>query len=352
MPLSDLLLSRDASIRDAMAAIDRGAVEIALVVDADSRLVGTVSDGDVRRALLAGHALCEPVLDHICQEPRTVPIGTDRSQVLDLMRSESITQIPEVDEGNRVVALHNLQNLLGAARRRNAAIILTEDVGGTPTRSGGGHLSPMRRVAGRPILERLILHLMGAGIGRVFLAVSAESGGVEEHFGDGSGLGCTIEYLRGDDDHAIDSDPVRALLARESGPGAPLIVMDVGVVSGFSVENLLAAHESSGAVATVAVNGYAHTVPFGVSETSGTRLINLVEKPAQTWLVGAGIYVLDPCLLDEIPAGRFIRDIDRMLEDRIAAGDVVGTSHVDHDPQDLVQSAPIDPQRLSAESVP
>jgi NDP-sugar pyrophosphorylase family protein len=125
---------------------------------------------------------------------------------------------------------------------------------------------------------------------------------IEEHFGDGSAFGCEIAYLREDPERPLGTAGSLRLLPDR--PGDPLLVMNGDLVTQFAVSDLLAAHAREGAMATMAVSDYAHAVPFGVCETDGGRLVRLREKPTSTWLVNAGIYVLDPSLLDHVPAGR------------------------------------------------
>jgi len=323
-----------------MVAIDRGSAEIALLVDAEFRLAGTVSDGDIRRALLAGIGLSDPVLPHASTRPHTVPAGTPRAQVLELMRALSINQIPVVDLHNHVVELHLLQELLGRRQRPNVAVVTTD---------GAGAAAPsdpfpkfMRRVAGRPILERIVLHLVGSGIERVFLCVDDATTVVQDHFGDGSALGCAIEYVQRDPSRVGTCGSLRRVL-EHCEPTAALLVMNSDLVRDFSVENLLGSHDHSGALATVAVESHSHLVPFGVAETVGTRLVRLVEKPTQTWLVDAGIYVLDPSLLRRLAPDSEGNDIPALLSDCIATGDPVATWQVDYEWQDLARSAPPSP---------
>lgn len=333
--LQAILLDEQASIREAMTVIDKGAVEIALMVDAEHRLLGTVSDGDIRRVLLAGADLDDGVAPAIARQPKVVGPDSGRAEVLDLMRVQALAQIPVVDARRRVVGLHVLQELLGAVERDNWALIMA---GGRGTRLAPltDHVpKPMLRVAGRPILERLVLHLVGSGIRRIFLAVNYLAEIVEAHFGDGSAFGCSIDYLREERGRPLGTGGALGLLADLGHePPAPLLAMNGDLVTQFSVADLLAGHEQSGAQATVAVRPYAHDIPFGVVHVDGTRLLRFEEKPVVSWPINAGIYVLEPQLLPRVPRGQLF-PLPGLLEDCLRRGEPVNVWRTDDEWQDI-----------------
>jgi len=327
------------TLREAVQVTQAAATSVCLLIDEQRRLVGTLSDGDIRRAFLAEASLDDTVLPWASTRPATVPVGTDRSAVLDLMQALGVPQIPEVDGEGRVVRLHLLRNIVGGQARKNTAVILAGGRG-TRLRSVSGDLpKPMVEVAGRPILERLVLHLVGSGITDVRLAVGYGADAIEEHFGDGGRFGCGIRYLR-EREPLGTAGPLRGLL--EELPGAPVIVLNGDLVTSFSVTGLLSAHEATGARVTVAVTEYSHEVPYGVVDTDGDdgRVVGLVEKPAWTGTVNAGIYALDPGLIGEIPEGRSVpmtELIEHCLErgERVTAWRAAGDWHDVGRPDDL-----------------
>ena len=158
---------------------------------------------------------------------------------------------------------------------------------------------PMLRVAGRPILERIVLHLVGAGVRRIFLAINYLGHIIRDHFGDGARLGARIEYLT--EDKPLGTGGALSLLPE--APTAPVLVMNGDLVTQADVGALLSFHEAGSAVATVGVRKYFHTVPFGCVELDGDRLVRLDEKPTMTRLVNAGMYVLSPQLVAALPKG-------------------------------------------------
>lgn len=334
-PLDHLLILPSASIADALRAIDRGTAAIALMIDDDGRLVGTVSDGDLRRALLAGDGLEESVAPHTTTDPKVVLEGAGRAEVLDLMRAQALAQIPIVDADRRLVGLHLLKELLGRQERPNWAVIMA---GGRGTRLQpltNDMPKPMLRVAGRPILERLVLHLVGSGIQRIFLSVNYLREVIEDHFGDGSEFGCEIVYLREEPSQQLGTcGSLRLLLEAGHHPQDPLLVLNGDLVTEFSVDDLLASHVTSSAVASVGVRSFAYTVPFGVVETVGTRLERIVEKPTYTWLISSGIYVLAPTLVERIPADCEYH-VPELIQECLELGEHVNAWETEDDWQDV-----------------
>ena len=335
-----------ATLREAITAIQTGSASICLFLDADRRLVATLSDGDVRRAFLDGATLESPARPWAKSHPTTVPAGTDRSAVLDLMQALTLPQIPEVDAEGRVVRLHLLKEIVGGPRRTNRAVILAGGRG-TRLRSVTGDLpKPMVPVAGRPILERLVLHLVGSGITNVTLAVGFGADVIEQHFGDGSAFGCAISYLREDEPRGT-AGPLRGLLGTdiESADDEPLIVLNGDLVTSFSVSGLLGAHRAGDARLTVAVTDYVHEVPYGVLETDAAtgRVTALQEKPTWLGIVNAGVYALDPALINHIPADRAV-PMTELIESCIGRGDTViawrvtGEWHDVGQPDDLARA--------------
>lgn len=343
MTPSDLpCVDERATLRDAVQAIQDFSVSVCLLEDRDGRLVGTLSDGDVRRAFLAGAALDGPARPWANAQPSTVPAGTERSAVLDLMQALGVPQIPEVGVDGRVVRLHLLRNIVGGPSRSNIAVILAGGRG-TRLRAVTGDLpKPMVPVAGRPILERLVLHLVGSGITDVRLAVGYGADVIERHFEDGERFGCRITYLR-EEQPLGTAGPLRGLL--EDLPDEPIVVMNGDLVTSFSVSGLLSTHLSTGADLTVAVTDYAHEVPYGVLTTDGEdgRVTGLHEKPTWIGTVNAGVYAVAPRVIGRIPEGRSVpmtELIERCIETggRVTAWRTVGEWHDVGRPDDLARA--------------
>ena len=321
----------DGTIRDALTAIDRSGAGIALITDPQGKLVGTVTDGDVRRALLKAASLESPLAPCIQAKFTAVSTGVGRAEVLDLMQARLLNQVPVIDSSGVVVGLHLLHEIIGAANRPNWAVIMA---GGRGTRLSPitEHLpKPMLRVAGRPILERLVLHLVGFGVKRVFLSINYLGHLVEQHFGDGERFGCRIEYLR--ETESMGTGGSISLLP--SPPVDPLLVLNGDLVTQANVERMLAFHEQERCLATVGVRRYARQVPFGCVDAVGGRVRRFEEKPVVERLISAGIYVLSPEVVARIPRRHF--PITDLFEDCLGSGEPIAAFEIEDDWIDVGQ---------------
>ena len=330
--LAGAIVDPAATIREAMRALDVGAGGIALGVDADGRLVGVVTDGDLRRALLGGVALDDPLAPVLNRSFVAVRPDQGRVEALDLMRARRIDAIPVLDELGRPVGLHLLHAFLEPASRPNWAVVMAGGQGTRLRPLTDAVPKPMLRVAGRPILERIVLHLIGFGITRVFLSVHYLASVIEDHFGDGHALGISIEYLR-------ETEPLGtagALGLLPERPQDPFVLLNGDLVTSVEIGRLLDVHAASGSRATIGTRQYVHTVPFGCIERDGDRVISLEEKPTIGREVNTGIYALDPDVIDLVAPGErtsMPEVIDRIL----VAGGRVGAFEVEDDWVDIGQ---------------
>jgi dTDP-glucose pyrophosphorylase/CBS domain-containing protein len=347
--LGSLTISLTATIRDALRRIEDGGAEIALVVDREGRLEGTLTDGDVRRGLLAGATLDDPVEPLVTREPITVGVGMDRAAALDLMRARSIAHLPEIDASRRLTGVHLMRDVIGPPLLPNRAIVIA---GGRGTRLGALTHStpkPMLQVAGRPIIERIVLHLVGAGIRHLALSIGYLGEQIRDHLGDGSQFGCTIEYLVESPERPLGTGgPLRLLLDLPCPPTGPMLVMNGDLLTSFSVSAMLRAHAQAGAIMTVGVKEYVHDVPFGVVRLDdgvvATEVVGLEEKPRASWPVNAGTYVLDPQLLERIPAGLSFPITD-LVTGCLERGERVLGWPLDGDWQDIGRPSELDAAR-------
>jgi dTDP-glucose pyrophosphorylase len=299
--LDKLVIGHAGSIRDAMQLITDNWRELALVVDDAARVIGVVTDGDIRRGLLSGLTLDAPVSAVMTKQYISVGQDSDRASVLDLMKARSIRHVPIVDAGQRLLGVHFMQDLIGATERHNAALVLAGGQG-VRLRPLTEHMpKPMVRVAGRPILERIVLHLVGFGIRQVFLSVNYKAEVIEDYFGDGSRFGCEITYLH--EPEALGTGGPLSLLPQ--APAHPLIVMNGDLVTQVDIPELLDFHRAKKAVATIAARPFEVEIPFGVIREDGGYLSDIEEKPSSYHLINSGVYVLGREAIELVPKNTF-----------------------------------------------
>lgn len=306
--VKNLLVLPTATLLEAMAVIDREAIELAFVADSRGRVLGTLSDGDVRRAILKGMPLDQPGAEQAMHRNFTwVGPHVGRAEVLDLMRSLGISVVPVLDEGGVITGIHLLYELIGASPKPNVAVIMA---GGKGTRLRPLTYDipkPMLPVAGRPILERLVLQLVGSGIRRIYLAVNYLGHVIERHFGDGRRFGCEIRYLR-EKKPLGTGGPLSLLPKRDRAQ--PVLVMNGDLVTEVDLSRLLRFHDEGGFAMTVSLKPWQVEVPFGVGEVQGDQLIGIREKPQQQHLINAGIYVVSPKTFALVPANTELTMLD------------------------------------------
>jgi dTDP-glucose pyrophosphorylase/predicted transcriptional regulator len=296
--LAKMVVRPDGTLLEGLRAINDGRCGIAFVCDAPGRVVGTVADGDIRRALLAGRRLESHCLKSTMRNDFVwVDTSASRAEVLDLMRAREIAQVPVLDAAGHLIGLHLMRELIGNGERSNWALILAGGKGTRLRPLTDTTPKPMVTVAGRPILERLVLHLVGWGVRRIFLSVNHLADVIESHFGDGARFGCQIEYLR--EEVPLGTGGPLSLLPDR--PCEPVLVMNGDLVTQVNIGRLLDFHACGGYSATVGVRPYAVEIPFGVAEVHDGRLEEVREKPTIQVLINAGIYVLAPEVLMLVP---------------------------------------------------
>ena len=319
------------SILDALRSMDKSGNGIALVVDDDERLLGTLTDGDIRRALMKSATLESVVAPFLSPKFISVFPGAGRAEVLDLMHARKIEQIPIVDEHGQLRGLHLLHELIGAVELPNTAVIMAGGQG-MRLRPLTEHLpKPMLKVAGRPILERIVLHLVGCGIRHIYISVHYLGKIIEDYFEDGDRFGCRIEYLK-------EKEPLGtggALSLLPEAPRCPLVVMNGDLITQANIPAMLDFHADGDYAATMAVRRYSHQVPFGCVELKEGRIVRLDEKPILEKAINAGIYVINPALLKKIPKQFF--PITELFSACMSRGESVGAFEVEDEWIDVGQ---------------
>jgi dTDP-glucose pyrophosphorylase len=322
-------ITPDSSLIECMRSMDTGE-GIALAVDSEFRLIGTVSDGDIRKALLKGCSLDSSVSPHINRNCFHVLPTVPRVEILDIMQARRFKQVPIVDEQGRVIGLHLLHDLLGNISRPNWALIMAGGKGMRLRPLTENIPKPMIKVAGRPILERIILHLVSYGIRRIFLSVNHLAQVIEDYFEDGSKYGVKIEYLR--EDEALGSGGAIALLPEI--PVYPFMVMNGDLIVDVNCADMIEFHSQNDFYATMGVYAYFHQVPYGCVEIQNNRLVVLEEKPVLEKMVNAGIYILSPQAVSAIPKNTYF-PITTLFEDALKNNLVCGTFSVEKEWLDI-----------------
>lgn len=312
------LVRSDASIRDAIRAIDESALQIALVVDSEQHLVGTVTDGDVRRGLLRGIALDAGIGEVMNCDPISCPAKLGPEAAAAVMRSSDVKQVPLVDETGRVVGLEVLGDVIKHSPHDNWVVLMAGGLGQRLRPLTEECPKPMLPVGGTPILEIILKNFVRQGFGRFYLSVNYKAEMVRRHFGDGAHWGVTIDYL--DEREKLGTAGALGLLPEP--PRDPLIVMNGDLLTAVNFSSMLEFHREHNATATMAVREHTVEVPFGVIDLADEYLAGVTEKPRYSWFINAGVYVVEPSVLDLIVPGRAL-DMPALFERVLGRNDKV-----------------------------
>jgi dTDP-glucose pyrophosphorylase len=286
----EAILPIGSTIRQAVQVLNEASLKIVLVVDANEVLVGTISDGDIRRGLLKGLELTSTIDSIVHGDALVVPRELNREVVLQLMTANKMQQIPIIDEKKHVIGLHLWDQINAPFARANIMVIMA---GGKGTRlhpQTENCPKPLLPVAGKPILEHIIDRAKVEGFSHFILAIHHLGHMIEEYFGNGDAFGVKIEYLR-------EKSPLGtagALSLLDPRPDSAFVVTNGDVLTDIHYGELLDFHIQHGATATMAVRVHELQNPFGVVETQGVEITGYQEKPSSRSYINAGVYVIEP----------------------------------------------------------
>lgn len=311
----------DATIKDALEIIDRGAIGLCLVVDDDGHLVTTITDGDIRRVMLAGVGF-EQTIDVLLRDkvhsdhpsPITASVDTDTETLLNSMLENDIRHIPLVDDTNKVVGIALLSQLLNEPSQPMSAVVMAGGFGKRLSPLTHNTPKPMLPVGEKPLLERTIEKLSSAGVREIKISTHYMHEKIRDHFGDGNAFGVELDYVH--EDEPLGTAGALGLLAR---PKHTTLIMNGDILSTLNHRHMLEFHTNHKADFTIAARHYEISVPYGVIEANGETVTSLKEKPKLSFFVNAGIYLAEPCVWDYIDTGRHM-DMTDLVDRLIAEG--------------------------------
>lgn len=309
------LITPSQPILDAMRIIDTGALQIALVVDEQLKLLGVVTDGDIRRGILRGESLDAPVSKIMFRDFTYASSEATEADVILLMKTKELLQIPVLDHDGRVVNLRMLVELVNLPQPDNWVVLMAGGLGNRLKPLTDDCPKPLLKVNEKPILEIIIENLRKQGFNKFIISVNYKAEMIENHFQNGSQWAVTIDYLKEKD--AMGTAGALSLLSER--PSLPLLVMNADLLTNINFRQLLDFHRAHGVEATMCVRDYRFQIPYGVVNLDHYRIRGVDEKPIHNFFVNAGIYVLSPAALDFIPRAAFY-DMTNLFQDIIAAG--------------------------------
>lgn len=308
----NIKLKINSTIKEALKIIDEGAIRIAIVLDGDERVIGTLTDGDIRRGLLGGLSLDSTIENLYFKEPVLANINDSKEEIIQKALRKQIYQIPIVDNDGKFVKIEELSNLLKVNTKHNRVILMAGGLGTRLRPLTQDTPKPLLKVGNKPILETIIENFAKYGFVNITISVNYKADMIREYFGDGSEFGVNIDYIQ----ESKRMGTAGALSLIKDRPQEPFFVMNADLLTNVNFEHLLDFHLIEHSVATMCVREYDYQVPYGVIEIEGSNIVSIEEKPIHKFFVNAGIYVLSPQIFEYIPKDQFY-DMPTLFDDII-----------------------------------
>lgn len=287
-------------MQQAIHSLEASGMQIVLVVSGGNELIGTITDGDIRRAFLRGAKLNDSIEQVINRTPLVAPPEVDRNLILKIMQANKIFQVPAVNHDGKVLGLYMWDSVISVEPNENIMVIMAGGLGTRMSSYTENCPKPMLEVRGRPMLEHIIERAREEGFNNFLISVNYLRHIIENYFGDGQKWKVNIEYLR-------ETSPLGtagSLSLMKNRPTSSFVVINGDVLTDIRYGDILKYHSRNNSIATMAVRQYEIQNQFGVVRTNGIDIAGFEEKPVYQSHINAGIYVLDPKVLDELEEGR------------------------------------------------
>jgi dTDP-glucose pyrophosphorylase len=305
----NILVSPSNSIQEVLEVINNGSLQFALVVDLDNKLLGTVTDGDIRRSLINKISLSSKISDIMFTTPKVIGPNTSKNEILELMNSYKLNSIPILDDGI-VVGLETIHYLKNNNKYDNPVFLMAGGFGVRLKPLTDNCPKPLLKVGSKTILEMVLLRFIESGFHDFYISTHYLPEMVQEHFGDGTKWGVSINYIH--EEQPLGTGGALGLLPKTL-PDLPVIIMNGDILTKINFEDLLTFHNKNNANATMCVREYEYQVPFGVIENEGNNIKSIKEKPVQRFHVNAGIYVVCRKIIEGVMENEII-DMPSLFE--------------------------------------
>ena len=270
----------DTPLETAIETLDKGALRIVIVTDENDQLLGTVTDGDIRRALLRHQPMTTSISEIMCPTPQVAELHWTRERTLAVMESTSLLHLPIVDSQHRVVGIETLHEMLNKRRFDNPVFLMAGGFGTRLYPLTQNCPKPMLKVGGKPILELILQSFVEAGFHRFFISTHYLPEVIREHFGDGSRWNVNIQYIH--EESPLGTGGALGLLPHDD-IDLPIFLMNGDLLTRVDYQSLLEFHLLHDGAATLCVREYESQVPYGVVQSEGHRITQIVEKPIQKY---------------------------------------------------------------------
>lgn len=311
--IHNIILKKDDTVLKALELLDLYALRIVLVVDDENRLLGSITDGDIRRGLLKGQDLHASVETIMHTTPYSIEEGTlTNRQIFEIMREKRYLALPVIKDG-QLVNIVTLDDLIQKKRKENPVFIMAGGFGTRLRPLTDKCPKPMLPVGGKPLLETIISNFKEQGFYKFYISTHYLPEVIHKHFGDGAKFDIEIQYVH--ESEPLGTGGALSLLPKDEIT-VPFIVINGDVLTNMNFEKLLDFHAKNNASATMCVREFQYQIPYGVVNSENNIIQGMTEKPSYYFDINTGIYVISPELLAEVQA-EFI-GMPTILEQQIA----------------------------------
>lgn len=316
------LLLPESTLMDAISAIENSPQRMSIVIDHAGKLLGTITDGDIRRHMLKGRSLNERVVTFMNKDPITAGLGATKSAINFLMSKHNVIGIPIIDKNRYYIETIHLTDIesfgVKSISSKNifpCAVIMAGGEGNRLRPMTENIPKPMIKIGKMPLLEYQIKSFAQLGIKRVYIAINYLGEFIENYFGDGTDFGIDIKYLR--EDSKLGTAGPLSLLPEI--PETPILVVNGDIYTTSNFQSLWTFHVDSGSVITVCAVDYKAEIPYGILEVNGEEVQGILEKPTQSYLCNAGIYVISPDVIRSIEKNK-LTNMTELVQTFISQG--------------------------------
>jgi dTDP-glucose pyrophosphorylase len=316
----NIRLAINSTIREALNIIDASAMQIALVLTDKNKLIGTVTDGDIRRGLLSGLELDDSIESVIYKTPTVCTINQSTEEILKIAFEKKLYKIPIVDFEGTLVGIEEVDGFIKEEEYPYKVVLMVGGLGQRLSPLTDNIPKPLLNVGEKPLLETIIENFSKYGFKNFILSVNYRSSMIEDYFGDGSRFGVNIKYVH--ENKRMGTAGALSLMREELT--TTFFVMNGDLLTNINFDHMIRFHIDSQVMATMGIREYYFQVPYGVVNVNGQRIVSIKEKPSHKFFINAGIYILDKCVLNEIPYDTFY-DMPTLFEALIANNNIAGS---------------------------
>ncbi|ODC04164.1 alcohol dehydrogenase [Terasakiispira papahanaumokuakeensis] len=307
------LTSPSTPLKEAIKKMDKSAQQILIIVNKKEELLGTVTDGDIRRSLINEINLEIPISEIMNKNPHSAKPEWGKNKIIKFMEEHSISQVPIVDQNGIVIGIKNLRNLLNTTSKENPVFIMAGGFGKRLHPLTKDCPKPLLKIGKKPILEIILESFIEAGFYNFFISTHYMPEKIQDYFGDGSNWGVTINYIH--EEQPLGTAGALGLLPKDK-INSPLFMINGDILTNLDYHSLLKEHIENNSDITVCVRQHEYQIPYGIIESEDTKIISIKEKPTYKFDVNAGIYLISPNIIKNAPSNKKM-DMPELIKENI-----------------------------------